>query len=146
MTELRLEGAVELQKVLKALPRELAKRALASAARAGGVVIRKAVQARAPVLTGGLKASVTVRRSLARKGSDTVVSYRVAAGGPEGFHALFHELGSSHESPKPFMRPAAEEAFPKAVAKIRDALRRSLAAAAKKVSGRYGGARRALTR
>ncbi|NBS82632.1 MAG: hypothetical protein EBS62_12815, partial [Betaproteobacteria bacterium] len=55
---MKLDGLRELSKQLQLLPERVARNALRSAVYAGARVVRKAVQARAPVATGKLKASV----------------------------------------------------------------------------------------
>lgn len=73
-----------------------------SALRAGGALLRKRIQARAPVRTGHLKAKgvfVSTRAS----GSEASVSVGV------DYVGRFNELGTVHMAARPFMRPALDE-------------------------------------
>lgn len=148
---LKVDGLKELEHALTQLPDNVAKRALKKAVRAGANEIRKAVRARAPFRH--VKRAIIVRQadrsgtSIYTVSDDVGVNLRVAPdyhwyefGIPhswtikakgKGLYSLktkiFYGRQVTHPplSARPFMRPVAQEAMPKAV----DAMKRLLAQA-----------------
>lgn len=94
-----ITGASELKKKLDklgGLSNDDARRAL----RVGAAVIRNNAMARAPVRTGNLRRSITVE--------DGPGAAEVNIG-TDVFYAPFQEFGTSHNPPRPYLRPAFDE-------------------------------------
>lgn len=130
----RLEGAKDLEKVLKGLPNQVRGRTLRTAAMAGAGEIRKAARQTAPVgETGTLRASIVARQDKDSKNRHGV-TVKV---GPSraGFYGLFHEFGTAALAPRPWLRPAWEAAKGRALNRIGDSLGKAIEKAARRLAG-----------
>lgn len=155
--EVRIEGLKEVVAALKALPAELGsggggplRAALFKAAK----IIRDDAEARAPVLTGNLRANIYVYRdrnprastgaaeryligvrTKKRRYADTRLNRRMRRVGKnftirgDAFYWWFVEFGTSKIGARPFLRPAFEQNKHKAVAEFTTALSRAVDAA-----------------
>lgn len=65
--------------------------------------VRKSARARVPVLTGGLKRSIKIRRAKDR------LSAVIGPQGKNAWRAHFTEFGTVNQSAQPYMAPAWEE-------------------------------------
>lgn len=104
----RIQGARELDKVLKKLPERVARTVVRGAVRKAAKVVEAEMRARAPVgPTGNLKASIGqigVRQPDKRKVVRTVGALK--RGGRKGYHAHLVEFGTVKTPARPFIRPA----------------------------------------
>ncbi len=66
--------------------------------------IRNEARALAPRRTGALRKSITVKSAYDKR--SRTASYRVVVG---EFYGRFVELGTEHQPPRPFLRPAADK-------------------------------------
>jgi HK97 gp10 family phage protein len=118
LIEMKLDGLRELSKQLQLLPERVARNALRSAVYAGARVVRKAVQARAPVATGKLKASVYQKQIREHSNLYTQVFFVGVRSGArkkrdgskdfsrDAWYWRMHEMGTSKMAARPFVRPA----------------------------------------
>lgn len=81
----------------------------------GAKSIVEAAQARVPVATGDLRASIHAER----EGSD----WAVVAGNSQVFYGHLVEFGTSQTPARPFLTPAAEEQMPVVTALVGKALK-----------------------
>lgn len=145
----RVDGLQDLLQRMRDLNSKTKRKFIRSGALAGANVIKKAVQQRAPVRTGELKAAISTRRS--RKFSDTAKGYeqrdvgifKVRGGkyantarnrrlgrvgktfevDPPSYYWRFLEFGTVRMAPHPFMRPGFDQSKQQAanatIAKLR---------------------------
>ena len=112
---LKVEGLAELEARLVALGGSGARRALRRGLRAMGNVVRDAARDKSPVSTGTLRKSiVTMDAGMTPGGWSFSVQLRSG-----GFYGRFLEFGTSKMAAHPFMRPAAESAYIKAIEAFR---------------------------
>lgn len=101
-----IEGARELEALLKTLGPNVARKVGVQAARAGAKPVLEEAKRRVPVDTGDLKSSLTIMTaSKTRKDERAVL---IGVRGEAGGRAHFTEYGSAHSAAKPFMRPALD--------------------------------------
>ena len=146
----RIEGAAELDRVLKRLPKAIGERVLANAVRAGAKIIRDEARAKAPVRVGGNLIRLGKRSSKgrlpgflrsqiitakARKGtsSDSVTIH--VGPSTKAFYGLFQEFGTRNHPAKPFLRPAFDGNVEKAIKGIGVKLGKDIEKAAVKLAG-----------
>jgi HK97 gp10 family phage protein len=112
--KVRIEGLAEVQEALRRLPDATAKNVVRRVLKKRAEPIVESAQARAPVLTGGLKQSIKSggqlsRRARAghRKADPNDIELHI---GPAPMHAkaIAAEFGTFKDRPQPFMRPAWE--------------------------------------
>lgn len=119
-----IKGAAELEKVLRALPLELARRDLTASMMAGANIVRRAVQERAPVRSEpgakrrsfgrtqpGFLALAIIRARVRR----TLQSVTVAVGTGRAFWGNFKEFGTRYVAAAPWFRPAIDASMPAAL-------------------------------
>ena len=111
----KFEGGRELEATLVQLPRAVSKRTARQSQIEALEPIAATMAAKAPRLTGGTSRSVNVGTALARsqkryggfaggaKDPDTQVVYAGPDARPQ---ALLSEIGSVHNAPSPYVRPA----------------------------------------
>lgn len=104
----KTEGFRELDLALAALPRATSKRVAVKALKKAAEPIAAAGAARAPVLTGGLRASYGVGVKLTRRQrkvspKESPVEVYV---GPNNPAAVQTEFGNEHQAAEPHLRPA----------------------------------------
>ena len=140
-TRSQLTGFKELDKVLKALPGQLAERELTAAVRAGANVIRKEARARAPrggvpseisKKFGPLHKKIRVARVKKTRHSVEFVVYEGSA-----FYALFIEFGTKDIAPRPFMAPAFDISAQAALAQIGKTLAKGIEKTATELAGKF---------
>ena len=106
-----IEGAAELERALKALPRKVARKVINKAVRKSGKILLDDVKARAPVgETRQLKASLKLRVVPRQKAGSFAMFVSTAEGWFKGdqFYGAFVEFGTTRMEPQPFARPAFE--------------------------------------
>ena len=132
-----LEGAKELDLVLKKLPNAVRGRVMRSAAMAGARVVRDTAKRTVPVEQGDLRDAIVARSE--RDAGRHEVKVKV---GPtrRGFYGLFLEFGTVRLPARPWLRPAWEASKGKALNRIGKALGPAIERAAKKLAGPLGGA------
>lgn len=121
MAELKVEGVRELDEWFKTATPKLERQALRPGVRRGARVIVTEAKRRVPVLTGGLKRSLTVKMDAteARRKAGEITALATFRR-PQGNHAHLvergHDIKTTTDGPKlgsvaprPFMRPAREE-------------------------------------
>jgi len=154
MVRTRIEGAAELDRVLKALPAKMGLRALDSAVRKGANLVKNETMVSAPssqyavgrVRSRRVKKSVTGRsvkalygklkyniKVVADRKTEYSVTMRVTTG--RAFWALFQEFGRKGQSARPFFRPAFERVKFKALEIIGLELGKNLEREARKLAG-----------
>lgn len=90
MAEIRVEGLAALEKALSTLPDKLERNIVRSALRAGLREMQKEAQARVPVKSGALRASLKIKTRLV-KGAPVA---GLGAGDSKAFYARFVEFGT----------------------------------------------------
>jgi HK97 gp10 family phage protein len=124
----KIEGLEGVEDALSQAGPKLAKRALRKALMAGGQVLVDAAKDRAPVLKdptshrqpGELRDAITMQVKLSAKEESGTVhvgpEYKKSEGSQSpGVYGMFVEFGSLHNPrPEPFMRPAFDDAAPRA--------------------------------
>ncbi len=129
--EFQITGLDELQDKLNRLPVEFSRRALRTALRPAGLIFRDAIRSAAPVLTGWLKANITVRAKTNNldEGSVTTTFSRKQHPGENAsaiYEALYAEFGTVKEQARPFIRPAFESSKQTALDTFIERLRENL--------------------
>lgn len=116
----KLSGFGGLDRKLKKLPEDIAKKALKKAVRAGGQVILDDASRRVPVRTGRLKKSLRVKvRKSSRHGA-------IAKIGTNAPHAHLLEFGTVRMGARPYMRPAFDSKREAAVDEICKELKKQI--------------------
>ena len=159
---IQLDGLNELKATLAKLPGRLEDKVLRAALRSGAQVIRKAAQAKVPVLSepapyrtaGTVKKAITVRRSKKDKvgvfvsvmplGGKQISAFK-GAGGKKGaqnpndpYYWIFLEFGTAKMAPTPFLRPAFESNKGAALAKFEQFAKRRVVKEAEKLARENG--------
>ena len=111
--EFRLDGHKELVAKFHGLDDWVQSRKIQAALRAGGLIIMNDAKARAPVLTGNLRRSITVQDG---PGPQEVNI------GTDVEYAPFQEFGTSRMGARPYLRPAFDQNKPEVEREIADAL------------------------
>jgi HK97 gp10 family phage protein len=129
----RIEGAKEMDRVLRTLPRAMGRRAAIGALRAGAVPIAEEAELNAPRKSGELAENILIRTAR-DQGQVTVLI------GParSAFQGIFQEFGTKNHPAQPFMRPAFDSKAVEALAIIGDRLGKNLTRAAKRLAGPIG--------
>ena len=133
-----VKGLKELDDLLKSLPEQIQRKALAQANLAGAAVLKEEAKLRVPVRTdpsgpmkvgkkatkarlpGFLKASIKAWRI--KKGAQGSVTHGVGTRG-YAFYGKFLEFGTKYISPRPFLRPALDAAYLRAIEAVAAVLR-----------------------
>lgn len=150
-SQVRIEGLAELERALKALPVELAKKTLTGALLSGAKIVVDDAKARVPVLTGevgrNIRAVPTRKTNYAatvqigvRKLKKKVLA-RLRRRNPNAsdpFYWRFLEFGTSKMRARPFLRPAFEARKVAAAQRVSDAIRERLEAIVAQVRAKYG--------
>lgn len=131
-----IQGGVELSRVLKQMPGNVAKKHLKAAIAQGAKDIRDEARARAPVDTGRLKKNIIVKYIAEKSDNYSVTYYVLARSGAkfakmrikrkgqvryvdnDAFYWRFLEYGTAKMSARPFMRPAFQAKKDKALGSI----------------------------
>ena len=158
---IQLDGLKELKATLAKLPGRLEDKVLRAALRSGAQVIRKAAQAKVPVLSepapyrtaGTVKKAITVRRSKKDKvgvfvtvkplGKKQISSFKQSGGSGaknpnDPFYWIFLEFGTAKMPAAPFMRPAFEGSKGAALAKFEEFSKRRVVKEAEKLARENG--------
>lgn len=124
-----VEGLKELQEKLRALGPKVARNALRSAVNAGAQVVRKEVQARAPIDTGTLRRAIYIKqiRELSNEFQQTFYigvrrGKKYQKKKMDAWYAMMVEFGTSKMPAKPYIRPAFESKKVEAAARIKEKL------------------------
>jgi len=135
----RIEGARELDKLLKRLPERVARNVLRRATTKAAKVIEEEIRQRTPVgPTGNLKASITQKG--VRQPNKQNLTRRVGAfkGGKfKGHHAHLIEFGTVKMSPRPFIRPAFDTKKAEALKVMGEELGKGVEKAAARLAGSF---------
>lgn len=139
MTTVDIRGARELEALLRELPDRLARSVVTGGLRAGATVIARAAKEKAPEDTGSLKSKIGVGRPRTVDGKRSVpvaVKGGVIRAVPKDRKkarkivpartAHLVEFGSERLPARPFMRPALDEAGPRAIARIAEVMSRGV--------------------
>jgi len=132
-----VKGLKELDDFLRTLPEQIQRKALVQATAAGARVIRDSARGRVPVghhppikvgkkatkarLPGFLRASIGTWRI--KNGARGTVTYGVGARG-YAFYGKFLEFGTKYISARPFLRPALDAAYLRAIDAVGKALKK----------------------
>lgn len=160
--EIKIDGLPELKATLARLTGRLEDKVLRAALRAGAQVIRKAAQAKAPVLSepapnrkaGTVKNAITVRRSKNDKvgvfvgvkplGKKQISSFKKSGGGSgarnpdDPFYWIFLEFGTAKMPAAPFLRPAFESNKFSALRKFEEFAKKRVVKEAEKLAKEQG--------
>ena len=138
---IKIEGLRELDDALGELTTATGKNVMRRVLTRMAEPMRADAQAKAPVLSGTLKASLTISSRLSRRQrkqwpkESTVELY---VGAPSLPQATLQEFGSANQAPQPFLRPAFDANWQQALAKAKDMLaeeiRKAAARAARKTA------------
>lgn len=133
-THVRIEGSDELRQWLLTVPKKVGNKILRQALRRAGKIVQERAKALAPVESGLLKKSISVRRSKrAKRGTEAVVIFpdvtkfavaEKAFGVKVGetavdFYAPYQEFGTHDMPAHPYMRPAFDQTKDKALAIVK---------------------------
>lgn len=151
----KIEGAGQLESVLKKLPAEVAAKVSEGAVRAAAALVRDEAIARAPIrsqpgvkydrkgksgrarLPGHLKRSIRVKK-VRRSGKS--VHYVVTVG--RAFYGMFSEFGTSRQAARPWFRPALDASASRALDRLGLYLGKGIEREAEKLAGRHRTRRR----
>jgi len=137
-----IQGGDLLMRKLEALPGRVAKKILGQALRDGAKIVQAEAKARAPVRTGLMRKSITVRAQKKKKRGEIGMNVMLdtkrhpgliseSAGGKRYFYPAVVEYGAEGRAARPFMRPAAQASKGRAEQAIRERLSEGILAAAK---------------
>ena len=136
--KVKVSGLKELDQKLNQLDMDLRKRAARLAAKEALEPVKRSIEQRAPVLSGGLKASVrwsstTSQTRLQKLGKNAfmVTSINVGYSGRRnrkrgGYQALQVEFGANGKAARPFIRPAIQGKEKAVFMRFRRTLRQSI--------------------
>lgn len=118
----KITGDRELINRLSKLEREIAARHIKDAVKAGAEIVAEDAEARAPRYRGILATEIAIEEE---ESTDKRAVYKI---GPskKAFWGRFQELGTSHHTAQPFLRPALDENEDAIRRKMRDVLRQAL--------------------
>ncbi len=132
-TDFRIEGAREMERLLKELGPVAAQRLGDQALRAAGKTIVEEARRLVPVDTGRLRASIVVRTERRAKSED---QRRVLIGFLKPASRLAHlvEFGTVRMAPRPFLRPALDGKAGEALDTMGKTLARGITREARKLA------------
>lgn len=124
----KIEGMDALDKAVRKLPKNVQKRVLKGALRAGGRVIAKDAKQRVPVNTGTLKKSIKVVAGKSKQNGALVFVTTSKGGGAkyDAFYSHMIEFGTSKMPARPFLRPAFDTTQQETIKAIGDALEKGI--------------------
>jgi HK97 gp10 family phage protein len=138
--EAKLTGTKELNAVLKKLPAAMGRRVLTNSNRAGGRVLKKELELRAPRSTEEKKRyrkrrlHESVKVTTVAKGVNfSLVSVHVGS----AFYGKFPEWGTKHMPAQPWFRPAYDSQRIAMVVAIQKSLRSNIMRMAKLLAGSF---------
>ena len=118
----KVEGLDALDRAVRKLPKNVQKRVLKGALRAGGRVIAKDAKQRVPKKSGELKKSISVQAGKNQQDGATVF----VATRPKAFYSHMIEFGTSKMPARPFLRPAFDATQQEVIKKIGEALAKGI--------------------
>ena len=132
-TNFTLQGAPELEKLLKQMPERLAKNVTTNGLRAGARVIAKGMKQRVPVRTGELRDSIVVSsaKKATKNRSNVVVGFKT----PTSRRAHLTEFGTEKAPAQPFIRPTIDQDGSEAIAEIGKVMAKGVAREAAALAG-----------
>lgn len=133
----KIEGARELDAVLKRLPDKISEKVLVAAVRAGATVVAKDMKRRVRVRFGKLRDSIVVRKAPRKKYGRRKGLVVIGFLKPTSRRAHLIEFGTRHSPAFPFIRPALAANGGEAIDTIGHKLARDVDRAAEKLAGRY---------
>ena len=116
----------DLLKKLKTLPEKVQKKVLSGAVRASAKPIVDEARRLVPVRTGNLKKSIGVTKARTK---GTTMRFYVSprkGGKYDGWYGHFVELGTRHNAPHPFLRPAYEAKASEAIHAFKEYLEKRI--------------------
>ncbi len=137
----RIDGALEMERLLKQLGPRAAAVAADRALRAAAKPIVNRAKALVPVDTGELRDSITAALQPRRGGKEARVIH-VGFKTPTSRRAHLVEYGTAHSSAQQFMRPALDEKAGEALAEMGRALGDGITREAERLAGVLGTKRR----
>lgn len=128
---IKVEGLKELDAALGKLPEATAKKVLQDVGKKALEPVEKSARLYARYRTGGLKKSMTISTRLAKNAASGSTPDRSTVNvytGPSKLapHAHMLEFGTSHSTPRPFLRPAWDQNADKVLQIVKDELARSI--------------------
>lgn len=97
-----VQGLAALDKAVRQLPKNIQKRVMKTALRAGGRVIAKEAKQNVPVGTGDLKKSIKIVTGKSKKDGALIFVTTTK----DAFYSHMIEFGTSKMKAQPFLRPA----------------------------------------
>lgn len=136
-TTIKIEGARELERVLKRLPDKVTRKVIEGSLRKGARIIAKEAKNLVPVRTGELRASITVAaaRGKGRRGRVKPGTISVGFRRPVSARAHLTEFGTRDTRAQPFLRPALIKKGSAAIDKIGESLGPAIEKEAVKLAG-----------
>lgn len=131
--EFRIEGAKEMERVLKQLGPNVAARVGDAALRAGAKPIVEEAKRLAPARSGELRDNIKAQIERRRKGDDERVIL-IGFDKSVSYRAHFVEFGTSKMPAKPFMRPAMDAMAGEALSEMGRVLARGITREARKLA------------
>lgn len=131
----RVNGAAELDRVLKLLPKQIGAKVLQGAVMAGAKPIQEEAQRLAPRATGKLAANIIRARPRRERGRARRVGAVLIGPSTRAFYGLFLEFGTSTIPAQPFLRPAFDAKAGEALARIGAELGKRIERAAVRLAG-----------
>lgn len=133
--DFKIEGAKEMERVLRELGPDVANRVGRQALRAGAKVIIDEAKRLVPVDSGALRDSIAVREDRKLKASvGHEIGVNIGFLKPASRRAHLIEFGTSKSPAKPFMRPAMDSQAPAALDQMGKVLARGIDREAKKLA------------
>jgi HK97 gp10 family phage protein len=138
-----VDGLAELEANLRALPEDLAKKALGMAARKAMRLLQRRIANSAPMRTGQLKRGVRIRSAFTGdgvRGGTINVSIGVVLKPKEesAFYGKFLELGTVKMNKHPFMKPEFDAGAPEVIRQFAVELDAAIERVARKARVRAG--------
>jgi len=130
--DFKIEGALEMERLLKELGPRAAHRAGTAALRAGAKPVVDAAKRKVAVLSGDMRDAIGVRSIRAREDGERAVLIGVRIPHSRRFHLL--EFGTRFSAAQPFMRPALDENVKASLDRIAKVLARGIAREAAKLA------------
>lgn len=140
--KMSISGGDLLARKLEALPVKTAKKILGRALRDGAKIVQAEMKARAPVRTGRMRKSITVRAQRRTRRAEIGMNVQLdtrrhpdlittTAEGKRYFYPAVVEYGARGRPARPFMRPAFDTAKGRALTAVTNRLKSEIEKAAK---------------
>lgn len=117
----QITGLPELRRDFSNLTAKMQRGVLRDALRSAARPVVAAAKSKVPVRTGALKKGISQRVSVRGSKAEAIIGFN-----RKQFYGRFVELGTSHASAKPFLRPALDESQRKIEQAFAEAINRGI--------------------